>query len=88
MTLESFLIWVALGLVAGAVAKFLMPGRQGGGCLLTIILGVVGSFVGGWVGQRFFDMGKVGEFSIAGITTAVAGALLILFLFGLISKKS
>ena len=45
--------WVVLGLIAGALAKFLMPGRDPAGCIFTIILGVIGAVVGGWVGTYF-----------------------------------
>ena len=84
--LQSILIWSVLGLVAGLLAKLIMPGRQGGGIFLTIILGIVGSFVGGWAGQ-FFGIGQVGVISLAGIATAVVGALIVLFIWGLLSKK-
>ena len=42
--------WIILGLIAGALAKWLMPGEQGGGWILTMVLGIVGAFVGGWIG--------------------------------------
>lgn len=84
--LQSIVIWTVLGLVAGLLAKLIMPGRQGGGLLLTILLGIVGSFVGGWVGQ-IFGIGQVGVISVAGIVTAVVGALIVLFIWGLLTKK-
>lgn len=84
--LQAILIWTVLGLVAGILAKLIFPGKQGGGLIKTILLGIAGSFVGGWVGS-LFNIGTVGVFSLAGIATAVAGALLIIFLWGLITKK-
>ena len=45
----GILTWIIFGLIAGAIAKFVMPGNQGMGWLMTIILGIVGAFVGGWI---------------------------------------
>ena len=47
----GILTWIIFGLIAGAIAKFIMPGNQGMGWLMTIILGIVGAFVGGWIGS-------------------------------------
>jgi uncharacterized membrane protein YeaQ/YmgE (transglycosylase-associated protein family) len=84
--LQSILIWTVLGLVAGILAKLIMPGKQGGGFFKTILLGIAGSYIGGWVGS-LLGIGVIGVFSLAGIATAVAGAILLLFVWGLISKK-
>lgn len=83
----TILTWVALGFVAGIIAKFILPGRQGGGFILTTILGIGGAFLGGWLGS-VFGIGTPDElFSIGSILTAVVGALVILILFGLLFKK-
>lgn len=82
----TILTWVALGFVAGIIAKFILPGRQGGGFILTTILGIGGAFLGGWLGS-FFGIGTTGGFSIASVLTAVVGALVILILFGLLFKR-
>ena len=85
MSLQGLLIWSALGLVAGILAKFIMPGRQGINPITTILLGIVGSIIGGKVGH-LIGWGVAGEFSIKGIITAVGGALILMyvwrFLFG------
>lgn len=85
MSLQGLLIWSALGLVAGILAKFIMPGRQGINPITTILLGIVGSIIGGKVGH-LIGCGVAGEFSIKGIITAVGGALIFMyvwrFLFG------
>ncbi|MEM1058366.1 MAG: GlsB/YeaQ/YmgE family stress response membrane protein [Verrucomicrobiota bacterium] len=82
----GILSWIVLGLVAGALAKWIMPGKQGGGCLLTMGLGIVGAMVGGFISQAL-GYGTVTEFDFAGVAIAVGGALVVLFVFGLITGK-
>lgn len=86
MTLQNLLIWSALGLVAGILAKLIMPGRQGVNPITTVLLGIIGSIIGGKIGH-LIGWGVAGEFSIKGIITAVGGALLLMFVWGLIFKK-
>lgn len=76
----GILSWILLGLVAGALAKFIMPGKDGGGILITMVLGIVGAIVGGWLGA-FFGLGTTGGFNLGSIATATVGALLILFIY-------
>ena len=76
----GFLSWIILGLVAGMLAKWLMPGKDGGGFIMTALLGIAGSFVGGFVGS-FLGIGSTGEFSIGSILTATAGAFILLFVY-------
>jgi len=78
--------WVVLGLLAGWLAKFIMPGKQSGGLVMTCILGVVGAFVGGFIGSQL-GWGKIDEFSIKTVALAVGGALLVLFVYGTVKKK-
>ena len=78
--------WIILGLVAGMLAKWIMPGRDGGGFIVTALLGIAGAFVGGWVGQQL-GFGSQGGFSLGGIATATVGAILILFVYRLIKSK-
>ena len=86
MILQSILIWVVLGFIAGILAKWIMPGTQGWNPVTSIFLGIAGSFIGGYVGS-FIGVGQVGVFSVIGIVTAVAGALLLMFIWGLIFGK-
>lgn len=74
-----WLHWVALGLVAGGLAKFLVPGRDPTGCLVTIALGIAGAFVGGWIGTAL-GIGAVSQnrFSVRSIGVATLGAILVL----------
>lgn len=84
--MNTFLVWTLLGLIAGVLAKMIMPGNQGGGLLATIILGILGSIVGGWLGS-IFGVGTVGAISVGGIFTAVIGALVLLFLWNMVTKQ-
>lgn len=74
--------WILLGLIAGAIARFVMPGEEGGGCLVTIILGVVGALVGGWIGRHigFLPPSQPGEWlpSLESLLTATVGAMIVL----------
>ena len=76
----GFITWILLGLIAGILAKWIMPGRDGGGMIVTILLGVAGAFVGGYLGS-YLGVGRVGGLGITSILTATAGALILLFLY-------
>ena len=81
----GFLSWIILGLVAGILAKWIMPGKDGGGMIVTILLGIAGAFVGGWVGS-FFGLGSTDGFNIGSIVTAKVGALLLLVIYRQVKK--
>jgi uncharacterized membrane protein YeaQ/YmgE (transglycosylase-associated protein family) len=87
----NILAWIVLGLIAGAIAKAIYPGRQGGGVLATIILGIIGAFVGGSLGV-FFSTGKfaiaASTLSLPGIGIAVLGAIVAIFIWNLASRGS
>ncbi len=76
----GILSWVILGLIAGALAKWLMPGEDGGGWIITIVLGIAGAFVGGYIGS-FLGLGTTGGLSLGSILTATLGAFLLLFVY-------
>ncbi len=78
--------WIILGIVAGALAKLLMPGKDGGGIFITMVLGIAGAFVGGWIGA-LFGLGSVTGLNFGSIATATAGAFIILFSYKQIKKK-
>jgi uncharacterized membrane protein YeaQ/YmgE (transglycosylase-associated protein family) len=75
----GILSWIVLGLVVGIVAKWVMPGPDGGGLVMTTLLGVAGAFVGGWIGTQL-GFGSVSGFDFRSLAIAVVGALLLLFL--------
>ena len=82
----GILTWIIFGLIAGAIAKFIMPGNQGMGWLMTIILGIVGAFVGGWIGTMF-GWGTVDDFDFGSMVLAVVGALLVLWIYGMATSR-
>ncbi len=81
--LMGILSWILLGLIAGALAKFIIPGNDPGGCLLTIVIGIVGAAIGGYLGT-FFGWGEVHRFDGRGILIATIGSVVLLLIFRLI----
>lgn len=78
--------WIFLGLIAGALAKFIMPGKDPGGIFVTILIGIVGGIVGGFLGT-FIGLGKIQSFDLGGIFIATVGAILTLVIYRIVSKK-
>lgn len=74
--------WIVIGGIAGGIAKLLMPGRDPGGCIITILLGVVGALVAGWLGQQ---IGWYSEGDGAGFLAAIVGAFLLLLVYRLVA---
>lgn len=80
----GFIGWIVLGLIAGALAKLILPGKQGGGFFATLLLGVVGAVVGGWLGSIIFDV-DINEFwSLSTWALAIGGSIVVLLIWGLI----
>lgn len=77
----SFLSWILFGLIVGVIAKLLMPGRDPGGFIVTILLGIVGAILGGWIGRM---AGWYGPGQGAGFLMSLLGAVLVLFLYRLV----
>jgi uncharacterized membrane protein YeaQ/YmgE (transglycosylase-associated protein family) len=87
----SIIAWIVLGLIAGALAKAIYPGHQGGGIFATIALGIVGALVGGYLGQLLLGTGagaSVGALSLPSILFAVLGAMLVIFIWGLVTRRA
>ncbi|WP_156726480.1 GlsB/YeaQ/YmgE family stress response membrane protein [Streptomyces apocyni] len=81
--------WIILGLLAGAIAKILLPGRDPGGLIGTVLIGIAGAFVGGWVSARFLDRPIANEFyDMATWLSAIGGALLLLIGYRLLFGNS
>jgi len=80
----GWLTWILIGLLAGAIAKAITPGRDPGGCIVTILLGVAGALVAGFLGQQlgWYDSGEG-----AGFLAAIVGAVLLLVGYRLISRR-
>ena len=79
-------VWLLVGLVAGAVARLLVPGRDPMGWLGTIVLGLVGSLIGGFVGDLFVSGDQ--DFSPAGLIGSIVGAVVALFLYRAVARRS
>ena len=84
--------WIIIGLVAGVIAKAIMPGRDPGGAIITILLGIVGAVVGGWV-SRLLGIGGRAEGTsdpgfIVTLVFAVIGSLIVLAVYRLITRRS
>jgi uncharacterized membrane protein YeaQ/YmgE (transglycosylase-associated protein family) len=75
------LLWILFGLVVGAVAKMLMPGRDPGGFIVTIVIGIVGALLGGWLGRA---VGLYGEGEPVGFIMAILGAVILLVIYRLV----
>ncbi len=80
----GWVTWILIGLIAGAIAKALTPGRDPGGCLITIALGIAGALVAGFLGQQigWYQPGEG-----AGFLAAIVGAVIILFAYRLIARR-
>lgn len=80
----GFLSWIVLGLIAGAIAKLLMPGRDPGGWVITMLLGIAGAFVGGFIGRAIWGSDGVNGVNLGSIGLAVLGAIVLLVLYRLL----
>lgn len=81
----GILSWIVFGLIAGALAKLIMPGRDPGGTIVTILLGVVGALLGGFIGT-FIGLGSVSGFNIRSFFIAILGSVLLLWLYRMFRK--
>lgn len=88
--MEKFVGWILLGLIAGLIARRIMPGEEKGGCFVTIGLGIAGALVGGWIGENigFLPSGQPGPWipSLKSIVTATVGAMVVLALWKWLRK--
>lgn len=87
----NILAWIILGFLAGAIAKAIYPGHQGGGIFATILLGIIGAFVGGSL-YSFLTTGTLSlaatGLSIPGLIVAIIGAMVAIFIWGLLTRRS
>lgn len=77
--------WIVMGLLVGVLAKWIMPGKDPGGFIVTILIGIAGAFVGGWVGS-LLGLGEVTGFNLGSLFLAVVGALILLFAYRVIKN--
>ncbi|GAA2143901.1 MULTISPECIES: GlsB/YeaQ/YmgE family stress response membrane protein [Arthrobacter] len=83
----GILAFLILGLIAGAIAKALLPGRQGGGWVVTLVLGVVGAILGGWIGSLIFGGGLGNFFDLRTWLLSILGAVIVLLIFGAVAGR-
>ncbi|HEY1143015.1 MAG TPA: GlsB/YeaQ/YmgE family stress response membrane protein [Sphingomicrobium sp.] len=81
---HSWLWWIIIGGVAGAIAKLVMPGRDPGGCIITILLGIAGALLAGFIGR---SVGWYGQNEGAGFIAAIVGAFIILFIYRMVLSR-
>lgn len=82
----GILSWILLGLVAGAIAKLLTPGRDPQGCIITMVIGVIGAVIGGYV-AKLFGWDGVDGFNLYSILVATGGAVLALIIYNAITGR-
>ncbi|MHA7304825.1 GlsB/YeaQ/YmgE family stress response membrane protein [Arthrobacter sp. TMN-49] len=83
----SFIAFLILGLIVGAIAKAILPGRQRGGILITMLLGVVGALLGGWIGGAIFGVGLENFWSLQTWLVAIVGSLVVLGVYGAVVRR-
>ena len=82
----NFFSWIILGGIAGIIAKLIMPGKDPGGFIITILLGIAGAFIGGFISTQLGFGTVKGAFDIMSLIIATGGALILLLLYRLIKK--
>jgi uncharacterized membrane protein YeaQ/YmgE (transglycosylase-associated protein family) len=80
----GIIAFIILGLIAGAIARLILPGRQPGGWFVTLVLGVIGAVLGGWLGSLLFDRGLEEFWSLQTWLLAIAGAIIVLLIYSAI----
>ena len=83
----GFFGFLLLGLIAGAIAKLILPGKQAGGWFITLLLGVVGAFLGGWLGGLIFNVSLGSFFDLSTWLLAIGGSLVVLLIYGFITGR-
>jgi uncharacterized membrane protein YeaQ/YmgE (transglycosylase-associated protein family) len=81
------LSWIVFGLIAGALAKLIMPGKDPGGCLVTMVIGILGALLGGFLGTEVFDFGEVTGFDVRSLLIAILGSIIILLIYRLVVRR-
>jgi len=81
----GILAWIVIGGLAGGIAKLLMPGRDPGGCIVTVLLGIAGALVAGWIGRAIGWYGPNDQG--AGFVAAIVGALVLLLLYRVVAGR-
>lgn len=83
----GILSWILFGLIAGAIAKLILPGKDPGGFIVTILVGIAGGLLGGWLSSSVFNSTGVTGFNLRSFIWAVIGSLILLILYRLIFRR-
>ena len=83
----GILTWVIFGLIAGIIAKLLTPGRDPGGCIITMLIGVAGAFVGGFLYELLTGRQQIMRFDLGSLVIAVIGSVILLLLYRLVAGR-
>jgi uncharacterized membrane protein YeaQ/YmgE (transglycosylase-associated protein family) len=81
----GILSWIVMGLIVGVLAKFIMPGKDPGGFIVTILIGIAGAFVGGYIGS-FLGLGAFTGFNLGSLLLAIGGAIILLILYRVVKR--
>ena len=81
----GILSWIVMGLIVGVLAKFIMPGKDPGGLIVTILIGIAGAFVGGFIAS-LLGLGTVTGFDIRSLLIAIGGAIVLLILYRVVKR--
>ncbi|MEU0031269.1 GlsB/YeaQ/YmgE family stress response membrane protein [Streptomyces sp. NPDC006335] len=82
----GIIAWILIGLLAGAIAKLLLPGKDPGGIIITMLIGIVGGLLGGWLGKVIFGVDSIdGFFDLSTWIAAIVGSLILLALYRLVT---
>jgi len=84
----AILTWILVGLIAGVLAKIAMPGPDPGGIILTVVIGIVGAFIGGFVVNQLTGRPNVMEFSLSSILVATLGSIILLVVYRLVTRRA
>lgn len=82
----GILSWIVMGLIVGWIAKIIMPGKDPGGLIITILIGIAGGFIGGYIGSSL-GLGTITGFNIGSFLLAIGGAILLLILYRVIKRR-
>lgn len=77
----NLISWAVFGLIAGGLAKWIMPGKDPGGCFVTTLIGIGGALLGGWLSSTILGFEVDGKWNVAGFVSAIVGGLIILFIW-------
>ncbi|MGH7900994.1 MAG: GlsB/YeaQ/YmgE family stress response membrane protein [Thermodesulfobacteriota bacterium] len=83
----GFISWIILGLIAGALAKMILPGKDPGGFIVTIIIGIIGAVIGGYI-STVLGFGTVSGFNLGSLVIAILGSIVLLLIYRMVKKPS